>query len=103
MNKATRSPTDFSSAEGVVLWLNLNAMQHVNTGRFCNPDYPDIRGPKPYAGKNDFLELNTAMLLGVAELLRNETARNILHSIKLAESPPNKPKMMPRSDGKSCH
>jgi hypothetical protein len=83
------------SAGGVVAFAGANAMSDLSSGRHCSPDGT---GPKASAGKNYKLELNNDMLLGIAELLRNETARNILHSIKLLERP--RENLMPSSNGK---
>ena len=40
---------------------------------------------KPGTSKNELLDMNEEMLLAVAELLQNDTAVGILHSIKLPE------------------
>jgi hypothetical protein len=55
----------------------------------------------PPASSNERTELNNQWLQGLAELLRNETAANILHSIKLPLDAQNKTMVQPY-DGKSC-
>jgi len=56
---------------------------------------------KPDARKNEpeTLDVNSAMLLAVAELLRNETVVGILHSINVSENPKHD-NVPPGRDGK---
>jgi hypothetical protein len=87
-----------NSISGVITWMTLYSAYQSISGRNC---YPDGTGPKPFV-KNTYRDLNTDMLFGVAELLRNETAGNILHSIKLLKSTQKIPAKLP-IDGKSYH
>jgi hypothetical protein len=97
-------------AGAILAWLYGNVMGQLDTGRICadpvgekplsprrssmsNPVPPPETGParsvfqKPSTRKSklEILDIQNEMLLGVAELLRNETARGILHSVKLPE------------------
>jgi hypothetical protein len=104
-------PINMNTAGGILIWLYLDANRLLVTGRICapgpgkekrltsmkhdqsDPAYPledpsaRLEYQKPYGDKDKFdeLELNTDMLFGIAEILRNETARDILHSIKMPE------------------
>jgi hypothetical protein len=60
-------------------WLYGYATQRLVTGSQCP------LSENPTHAENVFLDINKDMLLAVAELLRNDTAVGILHSIKLPE------------------
>jgi hypothetical protein len=91
-------PVDFNSAGGIILWLATHSWELFIHGRVCSSEN---NGLMPLAGNDEVIELNNDMLQGLAELLRNETAANILHSIKLPPDVQNKTMVKPY-DGKSC-
>jgi hypothetical protein len=54
-------------------------MTQLVSGRVCP------LSEKPRTSKNEVLDMNKEVLLAVAELLRNDTAVGILHSLKFPE------------------
>jgi hypothetical protein len=93
-------------AGAILGWLYGNVMGQLDTGRVCpehkgqQPERTRQRTPSHAArtpgtartvsqepdrrkGKLEILEIQNEMLLATGELLRNETARGILHSIEL--------------------
>jgi hypothetical protein len=100
---------DFDHAGAILGWMYGNVMGQLDTGRLCaepkqagSPTGRPSRIPEPELrpglvrsvsqkpnrskSKLEILEFQNEMLLATAELLRNETARGILHSINLPKS-----------------
>jgi hypothetical protein len=90
-------PVNFNSAGGIIIWLAGSAMGQLTAGRVCSSEN---KGLIPPAGGSEETQLNNDMLQGLAELRRNETAANILHS-KLLPDVQNQTMVQPY-DGKSC-
>jgi len=85
-------PVDMDSAAGVVAWMYAYGLGMLDAGRPCS-----LRnmGQKPYASSQNMTELNSDMLVGVAELLRNKTATDILHSIPLPKNTTEVMRLLP--------
>ena len=74
------------NASSIILWLFQEAVRRDVTGLLC----PWTLSKPPPTRDNQTLELiqlNNEVLLAVVELLRNDTAVGILHSMKFTERP----------------
>jgi hypothetical protein len=91
-------PLDLNSAAGVIVLVNAYVIGMLDSGRPCSLSN---MGQKPYASTKDLVELNSEMLQGLAELLLNKTAINILHNIRLPKNATEVMRLLP-GDSKSC-
>ena len=91
---------DMGSASGILTWIYISLSNVLSFGKICSNRIllsdpallseailarSTFQKPSTSTTRGAFAELNNEMLLGAAELLRNETAVGILHSIKLPE------------------
>ena len=90
-------PLDLNSAAGVIGLVNAYIIGMLDSGRPCSLSN---MGQKPYASHKDMVELNSDMLQGLAELLRNKTATDILHNIRLPKNTTEAMRLLP-GDSKS--
>src|ERR1700691_6276456 len=82
--------SDFDHAGAILGWLYGNVMGQLDTGRLCpeparqsSPVRSVAQKPNKSKSKLEILEFQNEVLLATVELLQNETARGILHSIEL--------------------
>jgi hypothetical protein len=90
-------PLDLNSAAGVIGLVAGYVLGMLDSGRLCSLNN---LGQKPYASSKNMVELNSDMLQGLAELLQNKTATDILHNIRLPKNATEVMRLLP-GDSKS--
>jgi len=88
-------PVDFNSVGGIVVWIATHSWELMIHARVCSSEN---KGLMPLVGGDEMIEMYNDMLQGLAELLRNKTAANILHSIKLPPDLQNNTMVKPYDD-----